>query len=212
MLRGVGGELVDDDGEAERHLGRDHHVLARERHAPAVDPRLAVDHVVDERVLGFRRIGCAGPLRLAERRKRRHGFPRGAPVASVAGDPSEMTFDFADTRVVVAGGSRGIGRSIALAFAQAGANVSICARGAEALAAADAEIGRHARTHHAAVCNLADSEAIARYVPEAAAALGGIDVLINNASGFGVGDDDAGWDASTSVDIMATVRASRAAV
>jgi 3-oxoacyl-[acyl-carrier protein] reductase len=123
-----------------------------------------------------------------------------------------MTFDFADTRVVVAGGSRGIGRSIALAFAQAGASVSICARGAEALAAADAEIGRHARTHHAAVCNLADGEAIARYVPEAAAALGGIDVLINNASGFGAGDDDAGWDASTSVDIMATVRASRAAV
>lgn len=123
-----------------------------------------------------------------------------------------MSFDFADTRVVVAGGSRGIGRSIALAFAQAGASVSICARGADGLAAADAEIARHARTHHAAVCDLGDPDAIARYVPEAAAALGGIDVLINNASGFGVGDDEAGWAAVTSVDIMATVRASRAAI
>jgi 3-oxoacyl-[acyl-carrier protein] reductase len=123
-----------------------------------------------------------------------------------------MTFDFAETRVVVAGGSRGIGRSIALAFAQAGASVSICARGADGLAAADAEIARHAQTHHAAVCNLADGEAIARYIPEAAAALGGIDVLVNNASGFGAGDDEAGWEVSTSVDIMATVRASRAAV
>jgi 3-oxoacyl-[acyl-carrier protein] reductase len=123
-----------------------------------------------------------------------------------------MTFDFADTRVVVAGGSRGIGRSIALAFADAGASVSICARGADGLAAAHAEIARYGGTHHAAVCNLADGEAIARYVPEAAAALGGIDVLVNNASGFGAGDDEAGWDVSTSVDIMATVRASRAAV
>jgi 3-oxoacyl-[acyl-carrier protein] reductase len=123
-----------------------------------------------------------------------------------------MTFDFAETRVVVAGGSRGIGRSIALAFAQAGASVSICARGADGLAAADAEIARHARTHHAAVCNLADGEAIARYIPEAAEALGGIDVLVNNASGFGAGDQEAGWEVSMSVDIMATVRASRAAV
>ena len=36
--------------------------------------------------------------------------------------------DFTGKRVVVAGGSRGIGRSCALAFAQAGARVSICAR------------------------------------------------------------------------------------
>ena len=40
-----------------------------------------------------------------------------------------MALDFDGRRVVVAGGSRGIGRSIALAFAQAGAGVSICARG-----------------------------------------------------------------------------------
>ena len=37
-------------------------------------------------------------------------------------------FDFTGRRVVVCGGSRGIGRSIALGFAQAGADVSICAR------------------------------------------------------------------------------------
>ena len=36
-----------------------------------------------------------------------------------------MSFDFTNRRVVVAGGSRGIGRSIALAFAGAGAQVSI---------------------------------------------------------------------------------------
>ena len=44
-----------------------------------------------------------------------------------------MPFDFSGKRVVVAGGSRGIGRSIALGFAAAGADVSICARGEASL-------------------------------------------------------------------------------
>jgi 3-oxoacyl-[acyl-carrier protein] reductase len=123
-----------------------------------------------------------------------------------------MSFDFSNRRVVVAGGSRGIGRSIALAFAAAGAHVSICARGRDTLQATRAEIARHGHTAHAASCDLADGPAVARYVSEAAAALGGIDVLVNNASGFGMGDDEAGWAAGLSVDVMAMVRASHAAL
>jgi NAD(P)-dependent dehydrogenase (short-subunit alcohol dehydrogenase family) len=46
-----------------------------------------------------------------------------------------MNLDVGGKRVVVAGGSRGIGRSIALAFAAAGAGVSICARDPQALQA-----------------------------------------------------------------------------
>jgi 3-oxoacyl-[acyl-carrier protein] reductase len=42
--------------------------------------------------------------------------------------------------------------------------------------------------------------------------LGGIDILVNNASGFGGTDDEAGWEVSISVDLLATVRASRAAL
>jgi 3-oxoacyl-[acyl-carrier protein] reductase len=123
-----------------------------------------------------------------------------------------MGFDFAGRRVVVAGGSRGIGRSIALGFAAAGADVSVCARGAEALEATRTEIARHGRRAHAATCDLADGPAVARYVAEAEAALGGIDVLVNNASGFGMADDEAGWAAGLSVDVMAMVRASHAAL
>jgi 3-oxoacyl-[acyl-carrier protein] reductase len=124
----------------------------------------------------------------------------------------EMTFDFSGKRVVVAGGSRGIGRSIALGFAAAGAGVSICARGAEALATARGEIAKFGGTAHAVRCDLADGAAIARYIGEAAAALGGIDILVNNASGFGASDDEAGWAASVAVDVMAIVRASQAAL
>jgi 3-oxoacyl-[acyl-carrier protein] reductase len=120
--------------------------------------------------------------------------------------------DFSGRRVVVAGGSRGIGRSIALGFARAGASVSICARSTAALEATRREIAAHGHPVHAAVCDLADAAAIAPYISETAAALGGIDVLVNNASGFGSADDEAGWAASFAVDIMAIVRASHAAL
>jgi 3-oxoacyl-[acyl-carrier protein] reductase len=123
-----------------------------------------------------------------------------------------MDMDVRGKRVVVAGGSRGIGRSIALAFAAAGARVSICARGAQALEATRDDLSAFGGVTHAATCDLSDEAAIARYVPEAAAALSGIDVLVNNATGYGMSDDEASWGASLSVDLLAVVRASRVAL
>jgi len=123
-----------------------------------------------------------------------------------------MAFDFMGNRVVVCGGSRGIGRSIALGFAAAGAGVSICARGAAALAATREEMARFGGAAHATPCDVADGPAVIRYVNDAATALDGIDILVNNASGFGSSDDEAGWAASLAVDVMATVRASHAAL
>ena len=46
----------------------------------------------------------------------------------------------------------------------------------------------------------------------AAGALDGVDVLINNATGVGVKDDESGWQASINVDLMATVRSTQAAI
>lgn len=121
-------------------------------------------------------------------------------------------FDFHGYRVTIAGGSKGIGRSIALGFAQAGAAVSICARGAVALEETRREIAALGGVTHAARCDLADAADIERYIADAADALGGIDVLVNNASGYGFGDDDESWLAGFNVDLMAAVRASRAAL
>lgn len=127
-------------------------------------------------------------------------------------DASAPPFDFSGFRVVIAGGSRGIGRSIALAFAEAGAAVSICARGQGALDEASAALAAFGGTTHAQVCELADAEAIDGWIGSAAKALGGIDVLINNATGYGFDDDDASWLSGFNVDLMAAVRASRAAL
>jgi 3-oxoacyl-[acyl-carrier protein] reductase len=124
----------------------------------------------------------------------------------------EGAFDFAGYRVLVAGGSKGIGRSIALAFAQAGAAVSICARGEQALQATRQELSAFGHVVHTGSCDLADPQAITTYVDDAARALGGIDVLVNNASGYGFSDDDESWMRGFEVDLMAAVRASRAAL
>lgn len=120
--------------------------------------------------------------------------------------------DFAGRRIIVMGGSRGIGRSIALGFARGGGAVSICARGAGPLEETRRELEQCGVKAHAASVDLADATTIAAYVPAAAAALGGLDVLINNASGFGQTDDEEGWAASLSVDVMAVVRGSHAAI
>jgi 3-oxoacyl-[acyl-carrier protein] reductase len=127
-------------------------------------------------------------------------------------DDSTMNLSFSGKNVLVTGASRGIGRAIALGFADCGANVSICARGAEALQKTEAELKAKGRKVHAAACDLADGAAVIQYVKDAASALGGIDVLVNNASGFGSRDDEEGWRISIDVDLMASVRASNAAL
>jgi 3-oxoacyl-[acyl-carrier protein] reductase len=121
-------------------------------------------------------------------------------------------FDFKGKRVVVCGGSRGIGRSTALGFAQAGAAVSICARSPGPLEATRAELAALGVTAHAAPCDLGNREQVTGYVADAAKALGGIDVLVNNASGFGSQDTEEHWAQGLSVDVMATVRATHAAL
>lgn len=118
-----------------------------------------------------------------------------------------MDLGLAGKNVVVTGGSRGIGRAAALEFAREGANVAICARGEEALAATRAEIEALGGKTYAARCDVADASSLERFLTDARDVLDGVDVLVNNPSGFGLSDDEAGWGASLNVDVMATVRA-----
>jgi 3-oxoacyl-[acyl-carrier protein] reductase len=123
-----------------------------------------------------------------------------------------MNIDFTGRKAIICGGSRGIGRAIALGLAASGADVSICARGVETLEKTRAEIAVHGHKAHAASVDLKDEAAIKNYIAEAAAVLGGIDVLVNNASAFGSADDEAAWVASLAIDLLAIVHATQAAL
>ena len=123
-----------------------------------------------------------------------------------------MELSFKGKKVLVAGGSRGIGRSIALGFAANGADVAICARGVESLRATEGELKRHGTKVFGFACDLGAEAEVTRMVNEAGAALGGIDVLVNNASGLGLKDDESGWRAGINVDLLGTARATRTAI
>ncbi|MBM3512644.1 MAG: 3-oxoacyl-[acyl-carrier-protein] reductase [Alphaproteobacteria bacterium] len=87
-------------------------------------------------------------------------------------------FDLSGKSALVTGASGGIGGAIARALHRQGANVALHGTRREALDALAAELGVRV---HVLVCNFADTEAVERLVPDAEAAMGGLDILINNA-------------------------------
>jgi NAD(P)-dependent dehydrogenase (short-subunit alcohol dehydrogenase family) len=93
-----------------------------------------------------------------------------------------MDLDLKGRSVLVTGGSRGVGLGIALAFAEEGANVAICARDKAALAEAEAKIAAKGVKAKAVSVDLFTAEGCTRAVQAAVDAFGGLDVLVNNAS------------------------------
>jgi NAD(P)-dependent dehydrogenase (short-subunit alcohol dehydrogenase family) len=85
-----------------------------------------------------------------------------------------------DRAVLVTGGSRGIGRAIVQAFAGLGDRVAVHHRDSAARVA-EIVAGLPGGGHTVVQADLADPEAVRRAVDQAAAALGGLDVLVNNA-------------------------------
>ena len=123
-----------------------------------------------------------------------------------------MDLGLKDKVAIVTGGSRGIGRAIALTLAAEGCNVAICARGEERLRETEAEIKATGVNVYAGVVDVAQPGEVEGFVNDVAAKLSRVDALVNNAGGARAGDDDETWQATIDVNLMAAVRASRAAI
>lgn len=112
---------------------------------------------------------------------------------------------------VVTGASRGIGRAIAELFAEEGANVAVCARHAEAVAETVKALEAKGVKAFGQAVDIADGPALKGFIEAAAGALGGIDVLVSNASALVQGSAEDAWKAMFDVDMMGAVRSFDAA-
>lgn len=90
-----------------------------------------------------------------------------------------------DKAVLVTGGSKGLGKALAAAFARAGARVVLVARGKEDLDATVHEIRAAGGEAHGLAFDVGDKEAVHRIAGAAAALVGEIDVVIHAASTLG---------------------------
>jgi 3-oxoacyl-[acyl-carrier protein] reductase len=115
-------------------------------------------------------------------------------------------------RALVTGGSKGIGRRCADILAAEGAHVSICARTAADVEATLDALRPSGVTVHGAAVDVSDKAALEAWVADAAATLGGIDIVIGNVSALAVADDEAAWQAGFETDMMHCVRLVNAAM
>lgn len=120
---------------------------------------------------------------------------------------------------LVTGGGRGIGRAIAIAFAQEGAKVAVSARSLDELDEVVKTIRAGGGQATAFRADLADKASARQLVPDVAAKLGAVDILVNNA---GIGSssdprpvveyDDAFWELSLALNLTAPYLLCKAAL
>ena len=125
---------------------------------------------------------------------------------------STHPFDLTGTTALVTGASRGLGQAIAVALAQAGADIAAVSTGtADATGAQVRALGRRFSSMQA---DLSTLEPIARIVEDTVAQLGSIDILVNNAGVIRRADavdfTEADWDAVVDVNLKSAFFLSQA--
>ena len=124
--------------------------------------------------------------------------------------------DFKGKNVIVTGASRGIGLTLAQAFAQAGANVAICATHSSALATAAETLDAFGGRVLTQAVNIARAEDCENFVSATVKEFGSVDVLVNNAGitkdNLTVRMSEADWDEVLNVNLKGTFLMSKAAL
>lgn len=119
-------------------------------------------------------------------------------------------------RAIVTGAGRGIGRSIALALAQAGADVAVTARTQSEIEQLAAEIRAMGRQSLAVPCDVTDSEQVKHMASTVIDGLGGVDILVNNAGNAGshkfLNHPDELWHRMLSINLTSVYYVTRAFV
>ena len=123
-----------------------------------------------------------------------------------------MNLELSGKNAVITGASKGIGKGIALTLAKEGVNVAICARGKEALKATQEEILEMGVKVYANECDVGNKELLIEFLKNTRDEFGSIDILVNNASALRFGDEDADWEDSVNIDLMASVYATKTVV
>ncbi|OAF11126.1 SDR family NAD(P)-dependent oxidoreductase [Bradyrhizobium neotropicale] len=112
---------------------------------------------------------------------------------------------------IVLGGTRGIGRAIATTLAGEGADVAVCARNADQVAATVAELKASGIRTTGGPVDVTDGAALKAWIEGVAKELGGIDMLFSNAGAMAQGADAASWEQNFRLDVLGAVHAFDAA-
>ena len=112
---------------------------------------------------------------------------------------------------IVLGGTRGIGRAIAATLAGEGANVAVCARNADQVAATVAELKTSGIKATGSPVDVTDGAALKSWIENAAKELGGVDLLFSNAGAMAQGGDPSSWEQNFRLDVLGAVHAFDAA-
>jgi len=123
-----------------------------------------------------------------------------------------MDLGLAGKHAIVTGGTRGIGRRIVDLLVDEGCDVGFCARDKVQVDDAVAVLSRSGRRVIGGAMDMTDDAGSRAWVAQTARALGGLDILVANASALVGGAGVDAWQTGLDVDVLGTVRAVEAAL